>query len=119
MNDSNSKIEVLGRVLDCLPGAQFKVEIEDENYPSGLIVQGHLSGKMRVNYIKIIPGDYVNIELSPYDMTKGSITFRHKSRPSAERSEAAFLPSASPSSEPIAPEPSVEEKEGENDSDQQ
>lgn len=81
MTDSNSKIEVLGRVNECLPGAHFKVEIADNNYPEGFIVEGHLSGKMRVNYIKIIPGDYVNIELSPYDMSKGRITYRHKSKP--------------------------------------
>lgn len=81
MADSKSKIEVLGKVVECLPGAHFKVEIADENYPEGFIVEGHLSGKMRVNYIKIIPGDYVNIELSPYDMTKGRITYRHKGKP--------------------------------------
>lgn len=81
MNELSSKIEVLGRVVECLPAGQFKIEIVDENYPSGMVVTGHLSGKMRVNYIKIIPGDYVNIELSPYDMTKGRITFRHKSKP--------------------------------------
>lgn len=81
------KIEVLGRVIECLPGGQFKVEIADENYPKGMVIQGHLSGKMRVNYIKIIPGDYVNLELSPYDMSKGRITYRHKSKPNAPAAE--------------------------------
>jgi len=83
MTDGKSKIEVLGRIVECLPGAHFKVEIADQNYPKGFMVEGHLSGKMRVNYIKIIPGDYVNIELSPYDMSKGRITYRHKGKPSA------------------------------------
>jgi len=87
MADSKSKIEVLGRIVECLPGAHFKVEIADENYPEGFIVEGHLSGKMRVHYIKIIPGDYVNIELSPYDMTKGRITYRHKGKPRKEVAE--------------------------------
>lgn len=81
MSDSKSKIEVLGRVVECLPGAHFKIEIADQNYPEGFMVEGHLSGKMRVNYIKIIPGDYVNIELSPYDMSKGRVTYRHKGKP--------------------------------------
>lgn len=83
MSGDKSKIEVLGRVKECLPGAHFKVEIADQNYPEGFIVEGHLSGKMRVNYIKIIPGDYVNLELSPYDMSKGRITYRHKGKPSS------------------------------------
>ncbi|MBT6068156.1 translation initiation factor IF-1 [Candidatus Peregrinibacteria bacterium] len=87
MSDSKSKIEVLGRIVECLPGTHFKVEIADDAYPEGFIVEGHLSGKMRVNYIKIIPGDYVNIELSPYDMGKGRITYRHKKDPRGQITE--------------------------------
>ena len=81
MADSKGKIEVLGTIVECLPGAQFKVEIVDENYPEGVVITGHLSGKMRVHYIKLIPGDFVTIELSPYDLTKGRITYRHKGDP--------------------------------------
>lgn len=83
MAEDKSKIEVLGRIIECLPGAHFKIEIADQNYPEGFMVEGHLSGKMRVNYIKIIPGDYVNIELSPYDMSKGRIIYRHKGKPAS------------------------------------
>lgn len=90
MTDSNSKIEVLGKVNECLPGAHFKIEIADSNYPEGFIVEGHLSGKMRVNYIKIMPGDYVNIELSPYDMSKGRITYRHKGKPAETVAEGGM-----------------------------
>jgi len=69
-------IEVIGSVLEPLPGAEFKVELED-----GRIIKAHLSGKMRMNYIKILPGDHVTLELSIYDMEKGRITYRHKKDP--------------------------------------
>ena len=67
-------IEVEGRVVEKLPNAMFKVELEN-----GHQVLGHISGKLRMNFIKILPGDKVTIELSPYDLTKGRITFRYKS----------------------------------------
>ncbi|MCK9186185.1 translation initiation factor IF-1 [Candidatus Gracilibacteria bacterium] len=70
-------IEVMGRVLEALPNTVFKVELIDEAY-KGMIVNAHLSGKMRMNFIKILPGDKVTIELSTYDLTKGRITYRHK-----------------------------------------
>ncbi|MFH1533429.1 MAG: translation initiation factor IF-1 [Nitrospirota bacterium] len=70
-------IEVMGTVIEPLPNATFKVELDDESY-KGMIINAHLSGKMRMNYIKILPGDKVTIQLSTYDLTKGRITYRHK-----------------------------------------
>jgi translation initiation factor IF-1 len=67
------KIEVEGKVLEAFPNAMFKVEIE-----GGHVVLAHISGKMRMHYIKILPGDKVKVELSPYDLTRGRITFREK-----------------------------------------
>lgn len=64
---------IRGRVTESLPNALFKVALE-----TGVEVLGHLSGKMRMNRITIIPGDAVDIEMSPYDLSKGRITFRHK-----------------------------------------
>ena len=60
-------------VLEALPNAMFKVEL-----PNGLVVLAHISGKLRMNFIKILPGDKVTIEMSPYDLTKGRITWRAK-----------------------------------------
>lgn len=74
-------IEVQGIVLEPLPNAEFKVEIRDEAYKDRVIT-ARLSGKMRMNYIKILPGDLVTIELSIYDLTKGRITYRHKNHES-------------------------------------
>jgi translation initiation factor IF-1 len=62
-----------GTVVDALPNAIFNVELEN-----GHKVLGHISGKMRTNYIRIVPGDRVLVELSPYDLTKGRITFRYR-----------------------------------------
>lgn len=66
-------IEVEGKVLESLPNTLFKVELSD-----GSVVLCHLSGKMRMNFIKILPGDRVKLEMTPYDKTKGRITFRIK-----------------------------------------
>ena len=66
-------IEVEGVVTESLPNATFKVQIEN-----GHNVLAHLSGKRRINYIKILPGDKVTLEMSPYDLTKGRITWRSK-----------------------------------------
>ena len=66
-------IEVEGVVLEKLPGAMFKVELENKH-----VVLAHISGKLRMNYIRILPGDKVTIELSPYDLTKGRIIWRDK-----------------------------------------
>ena len=66
-------IEVDGEILETLPNAMFKVKLEN-----GHQVIAHISGKMRMHYIKILPGDTVKLELSPYDLTKGRITYRYK-----------------------------------------
>jgi len=66
-------IEVTGIVVETLPNAMFRVELEN-----GHRVLAHISGKMRLHFIKILPGDKVTVELSPYDLTKGRITYRAK-----------------------------------------
>ena len=66
-------IEVQGTIVENLPNANFKVELEN-----GQIVNAYVSGKMRMYFIKILPGDKVTVELSPYDLTKGRITYRFK-----------------------------------------
>jgi translation initiation factor IF-1 len=66
-------IEVQGTIIETLPNAMFKVELEN-----GQIILAYVSGKMRMHFIKILPGDKVTIELSPYDLTKGRITYRFK-----------------------------------------
>lgn len=66
-------IEVEGKVLEKLPNAMFKVEIE-----GGHVILAHISGKLRMNYIKILPGDKVTLALSPYDLSKGRIIWRDK-----------------------------------------
>ena len=69
-------IEVEGVVLEKLPNAMFKVEIE-----GGHVILAHISGKLRMNYIKILPGDKVTLALSPYDLSKGRIIWRDKQYP--------------------------------------
>ena len=66
-------IEVEGTVVEALPNAMFKVELEN-----GHIVLAHVSGKMRMNFIRILPGDKVTMELTPYDLSRGRITYRFK-----------------------------------------
>lgn len=66
-------IKVDGVILETLPNAMFQVELEN-----GHKVLAHISGKMRMNFIKILPGDKVTVELSPYDLTRGRITYRYK-----------------------------------------
>ncbi|MBE7599076.1 translation initiation factor IF-1, partial [Staphylococcus aureus] len=66
-------IELEGTVLDTLPNAMFKVELEN-----GHEILAHVSGKIRMNYIRILPGDKVTVEMSPYDLTRGRITYRYK-----------------------------------------
>ncbi|MBI5970296.1 MAG: translation initiation factor IF-1 [Deltaproteobacteria bacterium] len=66
-------IQVEGTVLETLPNAMFRVELENKHK-----VLAHVSGKMRMHFIKILPGDKVTIELSPYDLTRGRITYRSK-----------------------------------------
>ncbi len=66
-------IEVQGSVLETLPNAMFRVKLE-----SGHNILAHISGKMRMHFIRILPGDKVTVELSPYDLTRGRITYRFK-----------------------------------------
>lgn len=66
-------IEVVGKVVELLPNTMFRIELEN-----GHRVLAHISGKMRLHFIRILPGDRVMLEMSPYDLTKGRITYRHK-----------------------------------------
>ncbi len=66
-------IQIEGTVIEPLPNAMFKVEL-----PNGHKILAHISGKMRMHYIKILPGDKVTVEMSPYDLTRGRITYRVK-----------------------------------------
>ena len=66
-------IEVTGTVLESLPNAMFRVELDNKHK-----VLAHISGKMRMHYIRILPGDKVQVELTPYDLTRGRITYRYK-----------------------------------------
>lgn len=66
-------IEVQATVVETLPNAMFKVQLDN-----GVVILAHVSGKIRMHYIRILPGDKVTVEISPYDLTRGRITFRHK-----------------------------------------
>ncbi|HOE64715.1 MAG TPA: translation initiation factor IF-1 [Candidatus Sumerlaeota bacterium] len=66
-------IEIVGTVLETLPNAMFNVELEN-----GMKILAHISGKMRMRFIRILPGDKVSVELSPYDLSRGRIIYRHK-----------------------------------------
>ena len=66
-------IEIEGTVVEALPNATFKVELQN-----GKVILAHISGKLRMNYIRILPGDKVKVELSPYDLSRGRITWRAK-----------------------------------------
>ena len=66
-------IEVQAKVVETLPNAMFKVQLDN-----GVVILAHVSGKIRMNYIRILPGDRVTVEISPYDLTRGRITFRYK-----------------------------------------
>ncbi len=66
-------IEVEGTVMETLPNAMFRVELKN-----GHKILAHISGKMRMHYIRILPGDVVKVEMSPYDLTRGRITYRQK-----------------------------------------
>ena len=73
-------IEIDGIVEDTLPNAMFKVKLAN-----GHVILAHVSGKIRMNYIRILPGDRVTVEISPYDLTRGRITFRHKQSQEGKR----------------------------------
>ena len=66
-------IQMQGEILETLPNATFRVKLEN-----GHVVLGHISGKMRMHYIRILPGDRVQVELTPYDLSRGRITYRYK-----------------------------------------
>jgi len=66
------KIQINGEVLESLPNAMFRVRLENNHE-----IIAHISGKMRMHYIRILPGDTVTVDVSPYDLTKGRITYRH------------------------------------------
>lgn len=73
MASQKEVIKLQGKVVEALPNTQFKIELEN-----GLSIIGHISGKMRKNYIRLVPGDMVDVEMTPYDLSKGRITYRHK-----------------------------------------
>ena len=73
MASQKEVIKLTGSVVEALPNTQFRVELEN-----GHIIVAHMSGKMRKNYIRLVPGDMVEVELTPYDLTKGRISFRLK-----------------------------------------
>jgi translation initiation factor IF-1 len=76
--ESKDKIELQGTIVECLPSTQFKVRLDNDHE-----VMAYLSGKMRKYYIRVLLGDRVMVELSPYDLTKGRITYRFRKRPAA------------------------------------
>ncbi len=80
--ETTDRIELEGTIVDCLPGTQFKVRLDN-----GHEVLAYLSGKMRRYYIRVLLGDRVSVELSPYDLTRGRITYRFKKRGEAGGSE--------------------------------
>lgn len=72
-NNRKEVIKLTGKVVEALPGTKFRVELEN-----GHIIVAHMSGKMRKNYIRLVPSDKVDVELTPYDLTKGRISYRQK-----------------------------------------
>ena len=89
------QLEMEGTVIDTLPNTMFRVELTE----SGHIILAHISGKMRKNYIRILKGDKVTVEMTPYDLTKGRITFRHKEggppRPTNDKNDKTAKPAKS------------------------
>ncbi len=73
MSPKEEAIELEGEVVEALPNTMFRVHLDND-----LEILAHISGKMRMNYIRILPGDRVKVELSPYDLTRGRITYRFK-----------------------------------------
>ena len=75
MTKTEEKIQMEGTIVEALPGTQFKVKLENEHE-----ILAYLSGKMRKYYIRVLLGDEVTVEMSPYDLNRGRITFRHKKK---------------------------------------
>jgi len=73
INSTKEVIEVEGTVIENLPNALFRVKLQNDH-----VILAHISGKMRMHYIKIIPGDRVSVEMTPYDLSKGRIVYRYK-----------------------------------------
>ena len=73
MTEKEEAIELEGEVVEALPNTMFKVKLDNDH-----VVLAHISGKMRMHYIRILPGDRVKVELSPYDLSRGRITYRFK-----------------------------------------
>ena len=96
-------IEVQAVVKECLPNANFKVQLEN-----GVVIQATVSGKIRMNYIRILPGDRVTVEISPYDLTRGRITFRFKQN----RESRGIIMKVRPSVKPICPKCRVIKRNG-------
>ena len=82
---SSDKIEVSGIVKEVLPGTKFKIDLEDTKLKTEVIA--HLSGKMKKNNIKVIPGDYVTVEVSIYNLTEGRIIYRYSSEAAAKKAK--------------------------------
>jgi translation initiation factor IF-1 len=102
-------IQVQGIVEECLPNTTFRVRLDDPGYPTDHEVHCHLSGKMRINYIRILPGDAVTVELTPYDLYKGRIVFRHKK--GAPRPVVEETPEEAPETEEATEEATEETSE--------
>lgn len=83
MAQTKEVIELEGTILETLPSAKFKIELDN-----GHEITGHVAGKMRKYYIRLVPGDRVKVELTPYDLTKGRITFRLDNKPKRENNES-------------------------------
>ena len=95
--------------MECLPNTTFKVEVNDPTYPEKFSILSHLSGRMRINHIRILPGDKVAVELDPYDLGKGRITFRYKdSRGSGGQQSQPQQAQSVPTPEPTLAPPGKE-----------
>ncbi len=80
-------IEVEGKVIEALSNATFRVELMGDSF-KGHAITAHISGKIRMNYIRILPGDIVTIEMTPYDLTKGRIIYRHPTTKKTQSEES-------------------------------
>lgn len=83
MTEKEDQIEMEGTVIDSLPNTTFKVELDNKH-----VVNAHISGKMRKNYIRILTGDRVTVQMTPYDLTKGRIIFRNRDKESGAKRPA-------------------------------
>lgn len=105
-------IEVQGVVMEALPNTMFRVKLLDENYQDHEIM-AHISGRMRIHHIRILPGDKVTVELTPYDLSKGRIIFRHKDIKSHGKNIPEKQPEEDSTSDTQAGKSEIEEKPNE------